>query len=101
MLKKLLMSVRWGLVVDAGVQALVIVVGKLVGHAALGVSSVRKNGPLAAFEYLRFEARPETVGLRLVVAVAAAALRAQRLVVAQQLPGHVGAILPAGVGVDE
>ena len=58
-MKTLLMSVIGGLIVDAGVQALVIVVVKIVGHAALRVSQISKNGPLADFEDLRFEARPE------------------------------------------
>jgi hypothetical protein len=45
-----------GLVVDARVQALVIVVVKIFGHADLGVGQVGKNGPFAHFEDLRFEA---------------------------------------------
>ena len=62
-MKKLLMSVIGCLVVDAGMQALVIVVVKIVGHAALRVGQISKNGPLADFEDLRFEARPEAFGL--------------------------------------
>ena len=58
-MKKLLMSVIRRLIVDAGVQALVIIVLKIVGHAALRVGEVRKNGALAHFEDLRFEARPQ------------------------------------------
>ena len=53
------MSVIECLIVDAGVQTLVIVVVKIVGGAGLRVGQVRKNGPLADFEDLRFEARPE------------------------------------------
>jgi hypothetical protein len=43
-----------GLVVDAGVQALVIIIIKIVGDAGLGVGQVGKNGPLAQFEYFGF-----------------------------------------------
>ena len=55
-MKKLLMSMIRRLVVDVRVQALVIIIVKIVGDAGLGVGQVGKNGPLAAFEYLRFEA---------------------------------------------
>jgi hypothetical protein len=44
------------LVVDVRVQALVIVVVKIVGDAGLSVGQVDKNGPLANFKDLRFEA---------------------------------------------
>ena len=91
----------WGLVVDAGVQTLVIVVIKIVGHSGLRVGQVRKNGSLAAFEDLRFEAGPQAFCLRIIVAVAAATLRAQGLVVVQQLAVHVATVLPAAVGVDK
>jgi hypothetical protein len=80
-LKKLLVSVIGCLIVDARVQALVIVVIKIVGHAGLRVGQVGKNGPLANFEYFGLEARPEALGLGVIVAVTAAALRAHRLVV--------------------
>ena len=50
------MSVIRRLVADAGMQPLVLVVVKIVGDAALGVGQVGKNGPLADFEHLRFEA---------------------------------------------
>ena len=46
------------LVVDAGVQPLKIVVVKIIDYAALCVGQVRKNGPLADFEDLRFKAGP-------------------------------------------
>jgi hypothetical protein len=55
-LKKLLGSVIGCLVVDAGVQAFVIVVVKIVSNAGLSVGLVRKNGPLVDFQDLRFEA---------------------------------------------
>ena len=86
--------------VDTGVQALVVAVVKIVADADLGVGQVGKNGPLTDFEHLRFEARPQTFGLRIIVAVAAAALRAQRLVVVQQLAVGVAAVLPTPVGMD-
>jgi hypothetical protein len=44
------------LVVDASVQALMIVVVKLVGHAGLRGGQFGKNAPLAQLEHLRFEA---------------------------------------------
>ena len=52
-----------GLIVDAGVQALVVVVVKIVGDASLRVDQVGKNGPLADFEHLGFEPGPEAFGL--------------------------------------
>ena len=55
-MKKLLMSVIGCLVVDAGMQALVIVVVKMVGDAALRVSQISKNGPLVDFEHFGFKA---------------------------------------------
>jgi hypothetical protein len=55
-LKKLLVSIVRGLIADAGVQALVIVVVKIVGHAGLRVGQVGKYGPLTAFQDLCFEA---------------------------------------------
>jgi hypothetical protein len=67
------------MIVDTGVQALVIVVVKLVGHAGLRVGQVGKNGLLVASEDLRFEARPQALSLGVIVAVATA-LRAQGLV---------------------
>jgi hypothetical protein len=82
-LKKLLVSMIGRLIVDAGVLALVIIVIKIVGDAGLRVSQVGKNGPFAQFEDLRFEALLEAFRLRIVVAVAAPALRAQGLVVVQ------------------
>ena len=46
------------LVVDAGVQAVVVVTVKIVGEADLCVGQDGKNVPLAEFKYLRFEAGP-------------------------------------------
>ena len=99
-MKKLLVSVIGGLVVDAGMQPLVIVVVKIVGDAGLRVGQVGEKGPLANFEYLRFEAGPQTFGLRVIIAVAlpgttAAALRAHGLVVVQQFAVGIAAVLPA------
>ena len=100
------MSVIGRLVADAGVQAFVIVVVKIIGDAGLRVGQVGKNGPLAPFEHLRFEPGPEALGLRIIVTVAlpgttAAALRAQGLVVVEQLAVGLAAVLPAAVGVHE
>ena len=58
-MKKLLMSVMRCLVVNTGVQALVVIVIKIIGDAGLGVGQVGENGPLADFEYFGFEAGPE------------------------------------------
>ena len=88
------MSVIGSLVVDTGMQPLVIVIVKIVGHAALRIRQIGKKGPLADFKDLRFEARPQAFGLRVIIAVAAAALRAQGLVAVQQLPIGVAAVLP-------
>ena len=71
------------LVVDAKVPPLVIVVVKIVRHAGLRVGQVGKNEPLAAFEYFGLEARLQAFGLRIVIAVTAAALRAHRLMVVE------------------
>ena len=101
-----MMSAIRRLVANAGVQAVVIVVVKIVGDAGLRVGQVGKHRPLAEFEHLRFEAGPEAFGLGIVVALAAAALRAHGLVVVEQLPVGVAAVLAAlpgttAVGVDE
>ena len=93
-MKKLLVSVIGRLVADTGVQAFVIVVVKIIGHAALRIRQVGKKGALADFQDLRFEARPQAFGLGVVVAVAAAALRAYGSVVVQQLPVGIATILP-------
>ena len=57
------MSAIRRLVANTGVQAVVIVVVKIVGDASLRVGQVGKNGPLAQFEHLGFEAGPEAFGL--------------------------------------
>ena len=51
-----MMSAIRRLVANTGVQAVVIVVVKIVGDAGLRVGQVGKNRPLAQFEHLRFEA---------------------------------------------
>lgn len=61
------MSVIGRLIVNARVQPFVIVVVKIVGDAGLGVGQVDKNGPLADFQDLRFEARPQTFRLGIIV----------------------------------
>ena len=88
------MSVIGSLVVDTGMQPLVIVIVKIVGHAALRIRQVGKKGSLTDFKHLRFEARSQAFGLRIVIAVAAAALPAYGSVVVQQLPIRVAAVLP-------
>ena len=105
-MKKLLVSVIGRLIANAGVQALMIVVVKIVGNADLGVGQVGKNRPLAEFEHLRFEAEPEAFGLGIVVAFAlpgttAAALRTHGPVLMQKGAVGVAAILAAAVGVDD
>ena len=54
-LKKLLRSAIRCLVTNTGMQAVVIVVVKIVGDAGLRVGQVGKHRPLAEFEHLRFE----------------------------------------------
>ena len=110
-MNKLLVSVIGRLIADAGVQAFVIVVVKIIGDAGLRVGQVGKNGPLAPFEHLRFEPGPEALGLGIIVTVAlpgttVAALRVQGLVVVEQLAVGLAAVLPAlpgttAVGVHE
>ena len=51
------------MVANTGVQAVVIVVVKIVGGAGLRVGQVGKHRPLAKFEHLGFEAGPEAFGL--------------------------------------
>lgn len=58
------------------------------------------NGPVASFEDIRFQTRPSTFGLRVVIAVVAVALRAHSPVVVQQLPISVAALLPIPIGVN-
>ena len=99
------------LVANTGVQAVVIIVVKIVGDAGLRVGQIGKNRPLAQFEHLGFEPEPETFRLLIVVAVAlpgttASALRAQGPVAMQQLPAGVTAVLATlpsttAVGVDD
>ena len=100
------MSAIRRLVADAGVQPVVIVVVKIVGDAGLRVGQVGKNGPLAQFEHLGFEAGPEAFGLGVVVALAAAALRTHGPVPVQERAVDVAAVLATlpgttAVGVDD
>ena len=76
-----------------------IVIVKTIGDAVLRICQVGKKGPLADFKDLRFEARPQAFGLRVIIAVAlpgttVADLRTQGPVVVQQLPIGVAAVLP-------
>ena len=95
------MSVIGRLIANAGVQALMIVIVKIVGNADLGIGQVGKNRPLAEFEHLGFEPGPQALGLRIIVAIAASALRAHGPVPAEQGAVSIAAILPAPVGVDD
>ena len=61
-----------------------VIVVKISGDAGLRIGQVRENGPVAGFEQLGFEARPEAFGLRIVIALAAPAVRELGLGVAQQ-----------------
>ena len=89
------------LVADAGVQPVVIIVVEIKGRTGLCVGQVRKNGPLACFEFFGFEARPEAFGLGIILALAAAALRAQGIVLVQEGPVGVAAVLAAPVGMHD
>ena len=100
-LNKLLVGVLRGLVATAGAQAFVRVVVNTVGDACPCVGQAGKNRPLASFAHLRFQARPAAFGLRIVTALAAAALETPRLVVVAQGAGGVAATRPAAVGADE
>ena len=51
------------LMADAGVALLVITIVKMVGRAGLGIGQVGKNGPVADFELLGFQAGPQAFGL--------------------------------------
>ena len=51
------------LIADVGVAPLVITIVKMVGHAGLGIGQVGKNGPVAGFELLGFQAGPQASGL--------------------------------------
>ena len=64
------MSVIGRLVVNAGVQAYVIYSNQNSRRRWLRHRPGRQNGPLADFKYFGFEARPQTFGLRIIIAVA-------------------------------
>ena len=51
------------LIADAAVALLVITIVKMAGHAGLGIGLVGKNGPVAGFELLVFQAGPQASGL--------------------------------------
>ena len=63
------------LVANAGVATVMIMVIKIRGDAGLGIRLIRKDGPVAGFEHLGFEAGPQTFRLGVVVAFAAPAVR--------------------------
>ena len=51
------------LIADVGVAPLVVTIVKMAGDAGLGISQVGKNGPVAGFELLGFQAGPQASGL--------------------------------------
>jgi hypothetical protein len=51
------------LVANAGVATVMIVVIKILGDAGLGIRQIGKDGPVAGFERLSFEAGPAAFGL--------------------------------------
>ena len=53
------MSAIRRLLANTGVQAVVIVVVKIVGDAGLRVGQIGKHRPFAEFEHLRFETSPQ------------------------------------------
>ena len=61
--KLLLMKLIRFLIANAGVAALVVVVVKIIRDAGLGVGQVGKNGPVAGFKFLGFQACPQAFGL--------------------------------------
>ena len=79
------------LMADAGVALLVITIVKMAGHAGLGIGLVVKNGPVAGFELLGFQAGPQASGLdRTLLGI----------VVAFALPGTTAsAVLELSLGV--
>ena len=80
-----------GITADAGMQLLVITAVKNFGGASLRVGQVGVNGVLAEFACYCFQAGPAALNLRVIVAVAAPALRATGAVVVEQWAAGVGA----------
>ena len=76
--------------------ALVVVVVDVVAEFEAGLSQAEKA---AAVEQFGFEPALEELGLGVVVAAAASALRAHGLVILPQLPISVAAVLPAATRV--
>lgn len=62
-MKKLLVSKVWSLVANAGAQASMLVLVKIVGCAGLGIGQVGENGSFVGFELFGFEAEPTVFGL--------------------------------------
>ena len=105
-MKKLLVSEIRHLVANTGVQSVIIEVVETASDADLRVGQVSKNWPLAQFEHLGFEAVSAAFGLGrtlqgVIVALAAAALRAHGPVPVQQDAVGVAAVLFTVVGVDD
>ena len=77
------MSELGELIIEAGVQALILVVVKISSSAGSGVSQVGEHGLFAAFQLLGLKAGPAAFGLGIIVSLTAAALLAQRLMPVQ------------------
>lgn len=67
----------------------------------MGVGQGGKNRPLTPFEDLRFEASSEAFGLRVVVVIAASALRTQCAVAVKQGAVGVATVLPAAFSMHD
>ena len=73
--KLLLVKLIRLLVANTGVATVMIIVINIRGDADLGIRYIGKDGPVAGFEHLGFEAGPEAFGLGVVVAFAPPAVR--------------------------
>ena len=81
--------------------ALVVIVVKISSHAVLRVGQIGTDRPVALFEFFGFEARPQTLGLRVIEPLTAATLRAQTPVLVEQRPVSAATVLPTPVGMHE
>ena len=68
--KLLLMKLIRLLVANTGVATVMIIVINIRDDADLGIRYIGKDGPVADFEHLGFEAGPQTFGLGVIVAFA-------------------------------
>jgi len=86
-------------VANTGVATVVTIVVKILGDTGLGIGYVGKDGPVAGFERLGFEAGPQAFRLRVVVASATPTVRQLGLGPTQQGLVGVAHVLPAAVRV--